>query len=112
MYSNVRLQKEFVIDHPVVAYNRLLGGDFLMRIEIFTNDALKEKVQDYSRWQTLNGDYVEIATVGNTYIERCLDMLAQFSQKYPNHPLYDIWERYIQHFEEELFSRKISFVST
>jgi len=110
MYSNVRLQKEFVIDHPVVAYNRLLGGDFLMRIEIFTNDALKEKVQDYSRWQTLNGDYVEIATVGN--IERCLDMLAQFSQKYPNHPNYDIWECYIQHFEEELFSRKISFVST
>lgn len=100
------------MSHPVAAYNRLLGGDFFMRIQIFTNDALKEEVQDYSRWQTLNGDYVAISTVGNTYIERCLDMLAQFSQKYPSHPNYDIWQCYIQHFEEELYSRRIRFVST
>ncbi len=83
-----------------------------MRIKIFTNDALKEEVLDYSRWQTLNGDYVEISTVGNTYIERCLDMLAQFSEKYPNHPNFVIWQRYIQQFEEELFSRRIRFVGT
>lgn len=83
-----------------------------MQIKIFTNDALQKEVQDYSRWETLNGDYVVISTVGNTYIERCLDMLAQFSEKYPSHPNFDIWQRYIQQFEEELLSRKIRFVST
>lgn len=81
-----------------------------MRIKIFTNEILKEEKQDYSRWQTVNGDYVEITMVGNTYIERCLDMLAQFSERYPNHPNYGIWQRYIQHFEEELFSRDVHLV--
>lgn len=76
-----------------------------MRMRIFTNEALKEEDLDYTRWETFNGDYVNVSEVGTTYIERCLDMLALFAARYPKHPNYLIWLRYMGIFEEELLMR-------
>lgn len=75
-----------------------------MRMRIFTNEVLREDEMDYTRWETFNGDYVNVSEVGNAYIERCLDMLEQFSERYPNHPNYAIWKRYMDIFEQELLT--------
>lgn len=76
-----------------------------MRMRIFTNEVLQEDDLDYTRWETFNGDYVSVTEVGSAYIERCLDTLAMFAERYPNHPNYSIWTRYIRIFEQELMSR-------
>ncbi len=76
-----------------------------MRMRMFTNEALQEEELDYTRWETFNGDYINISEVGSTYIERCLDTLALFAERYPDHPNYSIWMRYTTIFEEELVKR-------
>lgn len=76
-----------------------------MYMRIFTNETLQENEIDYTRWETFNGDYVNISEVGSTYIERCLDALAYYSERYPAHPNYQIWQRYIFVFERELLNR-------
>jgi hypothetical protein len=76
-----------------------------MRMRIFTNEVLQEDDLDYTRWETFNGDYVNVSEVGSAYIERCLDTLAIFTERYPNHPNYSIWMQYTRIFEQELFSR-------
>ena len=80
-----------------------------MRMRIFTNEALPEDELDYTRWETFNGDYINVSFVGSTYIERCLDTLALFAARYPNHPNYPIWMRYTTVFEEELLRRDPDF---
>lgn len=76
-----------------------------MRMRIFTNEVLEGDDVDYTRWETFNGDYVNITEVGRAYIERCLDTLALYTERYPNHPNYLIWMRYTKVFEHELLSR-------
>ena len=76
-----------------------------MHMRIFTNESLPEEDVDFTRWETFNGDYVNVSEVGSTYIERCLDMLALFTERYPKHPNYLIWQRYIRVFEQELLDR-------
>lgn len=77
-----------------------------MRMRIFTNEILDENDIDFTRWQTVNGDYVRITEVGTAYIERSLDYLAIYSERYPNHPNYSIWQHYIGLFEQELLERE------
>lgn len=78
-------------------------------MKIFTNESLQENRVDYSRWETFNGDYVTITNVGSGYIERSIDMLEQYMQRYPNHVNCPIWQRYIKAFEDEVTKRE-SFV--
>lgn len=77
-----------------------------MNIKIFTNEALKKEDIDFTQWETFNGDYVKIAEVGASYIERCLDMLAYFMQRYPKHVNYGIWKQYVYVLERELVDRE------
>ncbi len=83
-----------------------------MRMRIFTNEQLNEDELDYSRWETINGDYINISMVGTTYLERCLDLLAQFVEKYPKHRNIAIWLRYMNCLEDELLSRDGELVGT
>ena len=81
-----------------------------MRMKIFTNEVFKEDDIDYTRWETFNGDYVNISEVGSAYIERCLDTLELFAERYPNHPNYSIWIRYMDIFEQELVNRDVNSI--
>lgn len=76
-----------------------------MNMRIFTNETVNEDELDFTRWETFNGDYINVSEVGNAYIERCLDTLAFYSAYYPKHPNYPIWVRYTKIFEMELLSR-------
>lgn len=81
----------------------MLGGD---NMKIFTNESVQESMIDFTRWETTNGDYISITDVGSGYIERSMDMLEQFIERYPNHVNQRIWERYRQAFEDEVLSRE------
>ncbi|MBE5962112.1 MAG: hypothetical protein E7256_12165 [Lachnospiraceae bacterium] len=83
-----------------------------MMMKIFTNELLKEEELDFTRWETFNGDYVDISMVGTPYIERCMDMLEQFMERYPAHKNYPIWKQYMEIFEDELQSRETELIGS
>lgn len=75
-------------------------------MKIFSNEKLVERDVDFTKWETFNGDYVEISEVGSSYIERSMDALEWYMERYPNHKNYSIWKHYMEAFEEELTLRE------
>lgn len=75
-------------------------------MRIFKNKVLNESDMDFTMWETFNGDYVNISMVSSSYLERSMDLLEQFMDKYPNHVNYGIWMQYVEKLEEELISRE------
>lgn len=82
---------------------RMLGGGFM---KIFSNDLIHEGKMDFTKWETANGDYVNIKDVGDAYLERSMDTLERYIEKYPNHANQHVWQRYIQAFENEVTNRE------
>lgn len=79
-------------------------------MKIFTNEIINKEDLDYSRWETYNGDYVDITTVSTAYLERSMDMLEQYMKKYPKHTNYPIWQKYVESLEEEYLSREFLLI--
>ncbi len=75
-------------------------------MKIFSNNILRERDLDYTRWETFNGDYVKISEVSSSYIERSMDALEWHMQRYPSNINYPVWKHYMQVFEDELLSRE------
>lgn len=78
---------------------KVKGGQ-LMRI--FSNETVDINEIDFSKCETLNGDYIDIATTRPKLLEKYIAIFERYIQKYPKHTNREIWQRYISVFEDSL----------
>lgn len=72
---------------------------------IFSNQALHAENVDFSKWPTINGDSVVLETARSEYLERCLELLNYYMNRYVSHINYPVWEHYADVVEDILASR-------
>ena len=46
-------------------------------MEIFNNVPINADTVDYTKWQTINGESLDIANMRIEYIDRCIDLLEE-----------------------------------
>ena len=74
-------------------------------MRIFQDKGLDADEVDYSRWETVNGDSMGMRDMRTEYLERCIETLEYYAQRYPAHENREIWERYLDEMEDELALR-------
>lgn len=66
---------------------------------IFTNASLDFNAMDFTKWQTINGDYLALEQARTEYIEKCLEQIYYYMERYPTHINYPIWREYATRIE-------------
>lgn len=79
-----------------------IGGSFM---RIFTNESLNINDIDFTKCETLNGDFIDIASTRPNLLEKYIGIFERYTQKYPKHANYEIWKRYITVFENSLLEQ-------
>lgn len=74
-------------------------------MKIFTNETVNINDVDFTKCETLNGDYIDIATTRPKLLEKYIGIFERYMQKYPKHANYEIWKRYITVFEDSLLAQ-------
>lgn len=74
-------------------------------MRIFTNECIDINDIDFTKCETLNGDYIEIATSRPKLLEKYISIFEKYIQKYPKHANYEIWKKYISIFENSLLEQ-------
>ncbi len=72
---------------------------------IFTNSSLDYNTIDFTKWQTINGDYLDLELARTEYIEKCLEQLYYYMERYPAHINYLVWREYAVRMEDILALR-------
>lgn len=71
-------------------------------MEIFNNVPINANTVDYTKWQTINGESLDIANMRIEYIDRCIDLLDNQIACKPYHVNVEVWKRYLAQFESKL----------
>lgn len=74
-------------------------------MKIFTNESLNIDEIDFTKCETMNGDFIDIATTRPKLLEKYIGIFERYIQKYPKHANYEIWKRYIAVFERSLLEQ-------
>lgn len=74
-------------------------------MKIFTNETVNINDVDFTKCETLNGDYINIATTRPKLLEKYIGIFERYMQKYPKHANYEIWKRYITVIEDSLLAQ-------
>lgn len=72
---------------------------------IFSNQVLHPENIDFTRWTTINGDSIVLNTARSEYLERCLELLNYYMDRYISHVNYPVWEQYADAIEDILAVR-------
>lgn len=75
-------------------------------MRIFTNETVNINDVDFTKCETLNGDYINIATTRPKLLEKYIGIFERYTQKYPKHANYEIWKRYISVLEDSLLAQE------
>lgn len=75
-------------------------------MDIFSNKQLTTDNMDYTHWQTLNGDYLDVEKARSEYLESWSETLEYYMDRYPSHANYPVWSRYLDAFRDELDERE------
>lgn len=75
-------------------------------MRIFTNEIVNINDVDFTKCETLNGDYINIATTRPKLLEKYIGIFERYTQKYPKHVNYEIWKRYISVLEDSLLAQE------
>lgn len=75
------------------------GGTIM---KIFSNEVINMQDVDFSKCETLNGDYLDIAATKPKLLEKYISIFERYIQKYPHHVNYEIWKHYINVLENSL----------
>lgn len=75
-------------------------------MRIFTNETVDINDVDFTKCETLNGDYINIATTRPKLLEKYIGIFERYTQKYPKHANYEIWKRYISVLEDSLLAQE------
>jgi hypothetical protein len=84
-------------------YQIIIKGDSDMRL--FTDESLDINEIDFTKCETLNGDFITIATTRPKLLEKYISIFEHYTEKYPNHVNYPIWKQYITVFEDSLLEQ-------
>ncbi|MBQ1687852.1 MAG: hypothetical protein II073_01065 [Lachnospiraceae bacterium] len=71
-------------------------------MKIFTNEIIDINDVDFTKCETLNGDFIDIATTRPNLLEKYISIFERYIQKYPKHANREIWQKYISVFETSL----------
>lgn len=71
-------------------------------MKLFKNEALSIDDIDFTKCETLNGDYIEIANARPELLEKYISYFETYIQKYPKHVNCDIWKHYILVLEDAI----------
>lgn len=74
-------------------------------MRIFSNEKVDITEIDFSKCETLNGDYIDIATTRPKLLEKYIGIFERYMQKYPKHANYEIWKHYITVLENSLLQQ-------
>lgn len=74
-------------------------------MHIFLNQVLHMESIDFSKWPTINGDDLRLEAARSEYLEKCLELLNKYMNKYSSHINYPVWEQYATVVEDILASR-------
>lgn len=74
-------------------------------MNIFSNQVLHAELIDFSKWPTINGDSIVLENARSEYLEKCLELLNYYMNRYVSHINYPIWEQYADVVEDILASR-------
>lgn len=74
-------------------------------MRIFSNQVLHAEDMDYSKWPTINGDSLILENARTEYLDKCLELLNQYLNRYTSHINYPIWEQYATVIEDILAKR-------
>lgn len=72
---------------------------------VFSNQVLHPENIDFSKWATINGELIELETARSEYLERCLQILNYYMNRYVAHVNYPVWEQYADVVEDILVKR-------
>ena len=75
-------------------------------MRIFTNEIVNINDVDFTKCETLNGDYINIATTRPKLLEKYIGIFERYTQKYPKHANYEIWKRYLSVLEDSLLAQE------
>ena len=75
-------------------------------MRIFTNEIVNINDVDFTKCETLNGDYINIATTRPKLLDKYIGIFERYTQKYPKHANYEIWKRYISVLEDSLLAQE------
>lgn len=73
---------------------------------IFSNQVLHAEFIDFSKWPTINGDSIVLENARSEYLEKCLELLNYYMNRYVSHVNYPVWEQYADVVEDILASRE------
>lgn len=74
-------------------------------MKIFSNEVIDMQNVDFSKCETLNGDYLDIATTRPKLLEKYIGIFEKHIQKYPCHVNHEIWKHYINVLENSLLEQ-------
>lgn len=90
---------QFGHSHSFINTNKNRGQFFM---KIFTNEIIDINDVDFTKCETLNGDFIDIATTRPNLLEKYISIFERYIQKYPKHANREIWQKYISVFETSL----------
>lgn len=71
-------------------------------MRLFSNEALNVDDIDFTKCETLNGDYMDISNASPELLEKYISYFEVYIQKYPKHANHPIWKKYITILEDSL----------
>ena len=74
-------------------------------MKIFSNETIDINKVDFTKCETLNGDFIDIATTRPKLLEKYISIFERYMQKYPKHANFEIWKRFITAFEDSLLEQ-------
>ena len=74
-------------------------------MNIFSNQVLHAESIDFSKWPTINGDFIVLENARSEYLEKCLELLNYYMNCYVSHINYPVWEQYADVVEDILACR-------
>jgi len=69
-------------------------------MKLFSNTPIEIGTTNFSQWETINGDYLDLNNARPEYLECCMNTLIFYMEKYPCHINYQIWEAYLNKIED------------
>lgn len=74
-------------------------------MKLFSNTPIEAESTDFMKWETINGDALDLRNARPEYLECCMSTLLFYMDKYPCHINYQIWEEYLTQIEDLLALR-------
>lgn len=76
-------------------------------MNIFSDQVLHMESIDFSHWFTISGDSLVLKDARTEYLEKCLETLNYYMNRYSSHINYPIWEEYTNVIEDLLVERDL-----